>query len=265
MTANVTELPRGATLDQGDGSAVLLLHGTAPGTTATANFERLVPALSGYRVLAPDLLGFGASPKPAHLDYGPVLWARQAFALLEERGIDRVVVVGNSMGARVALTMAIEQPEKVRGLVLLSTRMTRTTHPAQMLLREYTPSMEAMEELIRECFVVDDSLVTPELVRRRYEDSARPGAHTAMQKIFSALAASGACLSTEQLRQVQAPALLLHGRQDKIVPAEDGVLLAQALPQADVHLLAGTGHWLQIERADLVNTLIRGYLDRCPL
>src|SRR5664279_3034598 len=102
-------LPEAPLLDVGDGPPVLLLHGTAPGTTAQANFSQLTPALQDYRVLAPDLLGFGNSPLSPTLEYGPELWARQAWQLLDERDISQVVLVGNSMGARVALTMAVSR------------------------------------------------------------------------------------------------------------------------------------------------------------
>ena len=171
----VGRLPDSAVLDTGTGPALLLLHGTAPGTTAEGNFSRLVPALEGYRVLAPDLLGFGASPMPLDFNYGPELWSRQAWQILDDRGIERVAVVGNATGARIALTMALARPSRVRGLILLSTRVTPTSSPAEALLRAYTPSLEAMERLLRECFATDPALVTPEVVRQRYEASARPG------------------------------------------------------------------------------------------
>jgi pimeloyl-ACP methyl ester carboxylesterase len=63
--------PGDPVVDAGLGPAVLLLHGTAPGTTAVGNFGQLIPALTGYRALAPDLLGFGNSAKPADVDDGP--------------------------------------------------------------------------------------------------------------------------------------------------------------------------------------------------
>jgi pimeloyl-ACP methyl ester carboxylesterase len=248
-------------VDIGDGSAVLLLHGTAPGTTADANFGRLIPALHRFRVLAPDLLGFGDSPKPATLDYGPRLWERQVWELLDNRGIDRFTIVGNSMGARIALMMTIAHPGRVRGLALLSTRLRPSATPAQKLLRDYTPSLAGMERLLRECFVTDQRLVTPELVLRRYEASARPGAHEAMQRVFADLADRPG-LDCAELTRVTAPVLLLHGREDRVVPAENGIQLANLLPHADLHLLGGTGHWLQIERAPLVNRLITDFLAR---
>ncbi len=200
-------------------------------------------------VLAPDLLGFGAASKPLDVDYGPQLWAEQSWALLDERGIDRVGVVGNSMGARVALAMAVKNPQRIRGLVLLSTRVVASaTTPAQKLLRNYTPSLAGMEQLIRACFAGDQDLVTPEVIRSRYEASAQPGAHEAMQRVFAGLAATPA-LDTAELAAIAAPVLLLHGRDDRVVPADNGVRLAELLPHADLHLLAGTGHWLQTERA----------------
>lgn len=261
--APLGSLLEGAVTDVGSGPAVLMLHGTAPGTTAEGNFAQLIPALAGHRVLAPDLLGFGASPKPLDVDYGPALWARQGWSVLDARGVDRAVLIGNSMGARVALTMAAQQPDRTRGLVLMSTRMTRTHSPAQALLRAYVPSLAGMEQMVRECFVTDPALVTPDLVRHRYEASAGPGAHEAMQRVFAGLA-SGSAPAPAELAAITAPVLLLHGREDRIVAATDGARLAEVLPQADLHVLAGTGHWLQIERAATVALLIADFLDRCP-
>ncbi|OLE21657.1 MAG: hypothetical protein AUG49_21510 [Catenulispora sp. 13_1_20CM_3_70_7] len=256
-------LPEAPLLDVGDGPAVLLLHGTAPGTTAQANFSHLIPALQGYRVLAPDLLGFGNSPLSPTLEYGPGLWARQAWQLLDERDISQVVLVGNSMGARIALTMAVSHSERIRGLVLFSTRMTPTASPAQALLRDYTPSLAGMEQLLRECFVTDQALVTPEVVRERFLASARPGAHEAMQRVFAGLARAPGP-ATHDIARLTIPTLLMHGRDDRIVPSTDGAKLADLMPHADLHILAGTGHWLQLERAATVNLLITDFLGRLP-
>ena len=261
---SVGRVPDSAVLDTGAGPAVLLLHGTAPGTTAAANFSPLVAALGGYRLLAPDLLGFGASPMPLDLEYGPELWSRQAWQILDDRGVERAAVIGNSMGARVALTMALARPHRIRGLILLSTRMTATSSPAQALLRAYTPSLEGMEQLLRQCFVTDQALVTPEVVRQRYDASAQPGAHEAMQRVFAGLATAGPGPAPDELAGITAPVMLLHGRDDRIVPSGDGSRLAALLPHADLHVLGGTGHWLQIERAGTVNALITDFLVRCP-
>jgi pimeloyl-ACP methyl ester carboxylesterase len=71
-------------------------------------------------------------------------------------------------------------------------------------------------------------------------------------------------LTDGDLASVTAPVMLLHGREDRVVPADDGIRMAALLPHADLHLLGGTGHWLQIERAATVNALITDFLIRCP-
>ena len=74
------------------------------------------------------------------------------------------------------------------------------------------------------------------------------------------LAAAGPGLADGDLASVTAPVTLLHGREDRVVPADDGIRMAALLPHADLHLLGGTGHWLQIERAATVNALITDFL-----
>jgi len=255
--------PVTAHIDIGRGPAVLLLHGTAPGTTAAANFEQLLPDLARHhRVIAFDLWGFGASGKPGGLAYGPQLWVEQAVTLLDELGIGEAVVLGNSMGARVALTMALQRPELVRGLILFSARLHPSRSRAQDLLRAYRPDRAAMAELLRECFATDPSTVTPEQVEQRYRDSAAPGAHEALQSLFAGLPDAGPGPSAAELRTLSAPALVMAGRDDRVVPFGDSVELAGLLPDADLHVFAGTGHWFLQERAAALTPLIRDFLAR---
>lgn len=261
--STVDARPATAHVDLGRGPAVLLLHGTAPGTTAAANFDHLLPALARHhRVIAPDLWGFGASGKPAGLAYGPELWVEQAFALLDELGIDDAVVLGNSMGARVALTMALRRPGLVRGLILFSTRLHASRSRAQDIIRAYRPDRAAMAELLRECFATDPAAVTPEQVDQRYRDSAAPGAHEALQSLFAGLPAAGSGPSADELRALSAPALVVAGREDRVVPFGNSVELAGLLPDADLHVLAGTGHWFLRERAATLTPLILDFLAR---
>lgn len=240
--------------------ALLLLHGTAPGTTADSNFAHLLPSLTEYEVLAPDLLGFGDSPKPANLAYGPQLWVEQVADLLGGRG-DDVVIVGNSMGARVALTLAARAPERIRGLVLMSVRLHPSKSRAQQLIRDYRPNRDAMAELLRECFATDPATVTPEMVEARYRASDLPGAHEAIQTFFSALPSAGPGPSRQQLQALDVPALVVAGRGDRVVPYTDGIELAGLLPRADLHIFGGTGHWLQIERAETFTIMLKDFVE----
>lgn len=249
-------------IDVGQGTAVLLLHGTSPGTTAAANFASVLPALRGYRAIAPDLCGFGASDKPRGLSYGPELWVEQAFALADRLDLDRLVVIGNSMGARVAMTMATRQPDRIAGMVLMSPRLRPSRSPAQELIKAYRPDVDAMAHLLRTCFATDPATVTEQMVQDRYRDSAAPGAHEALQSMFAGMSAAGPGPSAEQLGELRIPALVVAGREDKVVPFTNAVELAALLPRADLHVLGGTGHWFQLERADLFAALVREFLGR---
>jgi len=242
---------------------VLLLHGTAPGTTAEANFGHLLGPLGNHHhVLAPDLLGFGNSPKAEDVQYGPALWEQQAFDLLDEHQLDDVVLVGNSMGARVALTMATHQPGRFSGLVLMSARLHPSTSRAQDLIRAYRPDRAAMAELLTECFATDPAAVTPEMVEARYLASAAPGAHEAIQNLFATLSSVGSGPSALAIQQLDHPALVVSARGDRVVPYTDGIELSGLLPNADLHVLGGTGHWFPTERARTFTPLLLDFLGR---
>ncbi len=106
--------------DQGDGPAVLFIHGSGPGVSAWANWRLTIPALSrSYRVIAPDMVGFGFSDRPKGVQYSKETWIAQAIGLLDALGIDKADVVGNSFGGAIALGMAIRHPKRVGRLALM--------------------------------------------------------------------------------------------------------------------------------------------------
>ena len=101
--------------DEGRGPAVLFIHGSGPGVSAWANWRLTIPALAtSYRLIAPDMVGFGFSDRPKGVEYRKETWVRQAVGLLDALGIDKAHVVGNSFGGAIALAMAIRHPERVR-------------------------------------------------------------------------------------------------------------------------------------------------------
>jgi 2-hydroxymuconate-semialdehyde hydrolase len=113
------------------GPPVLLLHGSGPGVTATANWRPVIPALSqDRRVLAPDQLGFGGTATGEPRTYGRAAWTAHALALLEELGTGPVDIMGNSMGGAVALSIAAARPETVRRIVLMGSMGVAMALPA---------------------------------------------------------------------------------------------------------------------------------------
>lgn len=250
--------------DVGSGDPVVLLHGSGPGVSAWANWQHAIPVLArGGRVIALDSIGWGHTERKDDVRYSLRSWTDHVWAVLDALGLDRVSVIGNSLGGRLALQMAEDAPERIDRLVLMgSPGVGMTITDGLKALRSYEPSPENMRALLCDYFAVDPSIITDALVKIRYEASAAPGAHEAYRAMFSDPRHSGNDLGiTEaQVRAVTAQTLLVHGREDKVVPAEVAWTMVNLLPDADLHVFSRCGHWTQIERADEFNRLVTNFL-----
>lgn len=250
--------------DVGEGTPVLFLHGSGPGVSAYANWQHALPALSAHaRALAPDIVGFGHTERPHDVRYSLRTWTDHVWGFLDALGLDRVSVVGNSLGGRIALQMAEDDQDRLDRLVLMgSPGVGMTLTDGLKALRAYEPSPEAMRDLLRGHFAVDPDLITDELVQIRYEASAAPGAHEAYRLMFfhPDHAGSELAITEEQVRSVTRPTLLVHGREDNIVPVDVALTMLRLLPDADLHVFARCGHWTQIERARDFNEVVAQFL-----
>ena len=239
-------------IEGGAGEPVVLLHGSGPGVSAAANWSATIPRLveSGFRVLAPDILGFGDSEKPADFPYGAESWADQLALLLDELGIAAAHLVGNSMGGRIALTFAVRHPGRTLTVTTMGVRGpgSRPT-PGLATVRNYEPSLSGMRQLLAGSFLHDPSLLDDDTVVRRFEASVQPGAHEAYVLIFKTPGANDLPVSEDELAALKTPVLILHGREDAVIPAEFAFELGALIPRSTVVVLSQCGHWVQVERA----------------
>lgn len=251
--------------DVGEGAPVLLLHGSGPGVSAWANWRHAIPELGrGARVIALDLVGFGSTHRPDTVRYSLRTWTDHVWDFLDELGLDKVSVIGNSLGGRIAMQMAEDNQERLDRLVLMgSPGVGMTVTEGLQALRNYEPSPEAMSALLKDYFAVDKSIITDDLVQIRYEASAAPGAHEAYRLMFFHPDHEGSKLgiTEDQVRAITVPTLLVHGREDQVVPAEIAWNMLDLLPNGDLHVFARCGHWTQIERAGDFNRLVADFLD----
>lgn len=238
--------------DAGAGAPVLLLHGSGPGVSAWANWRVVLPELAReFRVIAPDQLGFGATGRPAGGHYGREAWTAHAIALLEALDLDRVSVIGNSMGGAVALSVAAARPDLVDRLILMGTVGVPFELTAGLdRVWGYEPSREGMRELI-ELFAADPGVATEDLVELRYAQSAEPRARASYEAMFPAPRqrwVDDLALDPDELRALEVPTLLIHGREDRVIPLATSLQALELLPDAELHVFKGCGHWVQIER-----------------
>ena len=169
--------------EAGEGDPVVLLHGGGPGATGLSNYSRNIDALAQrYRVIVPDLPGYGRSSKGVDGSDPFGFLADSIRAALDELGVERAHLVGNSYGGACALRLALDTPERVDRMVLMGpggigTTRALPTDGLNRLLGYYGgegPSREKLEKFIREYLVFDGPAVPDELVDLRYEASIDP-------------------------------------------------------------------------------------------
>jgi 2-hydroxymuconate-semialdehyde hydrolase len=251
-------------LDVGQGSPVLLLHGSGPGVTAWANWRVTLPELAATRrVIAPDMVGFGHTERPAGIRYDMDGWVRQAIDLIDALELPKVDLVGNSFGGALALALAIRHPDRVRRLVLMgSVGVTFPITPGLDAVWGYTPSIANMRGLL-DVFAHDRSLVSDELAELRYRASIQPGYQEAFAAMFPAPRQRwvDAMASAEaDLRALPHSTLVVHGREDQVIPLSNSLTLAQWIPDAQLHVFGRCGHWTQIEHAARFSRLVGDFL-----
>jgi len=253
-------------LEAGAGEPVLMLHGSGPGVSGTANWKLNIGPLSAkFRVLAPDIVGFGATERPEDIIYSLRSWTDHVWSFLDTLGIKKTAIVGNSLGGRIALQMATDHPDRISRMVLMgSPGVGMTPTEGLAALRAYEPSHDAMRHLLKNYFAVNPDLITEELVTIRYEASIADGAWEAYRSMFFDPKHKGSelAITAEEVRAIKTPTLLVHGREDKVVPLAVSITMLDLLPNADLHVFSRCGHWTQIERADEFSALVADYLER---
>ncbi|PLP95274.1 2-hydroxy-6-oxo-2,4-heptadienoate hydrolase [Pseudomonas sp. FFUP_PS_473] len=250
--------------DVGAGEPVLLLHGSGPGVSAWANWRLSIQGLKDqYRLLAPDLAGFGFTQVPDGIVYSRELWLQQIVDFLDALGVEQVNVIGNSFGGSMALALAIHHPQRVKRLILMgSVGVPFELTPGLDAVWGYTPSEDNMRAIMR-IFAYDQNLVGDDLVRMRFEASRRAGVHEAYSAMFpfprqrwvDAMAHDEAAI-----RGIRHKTLLVHGRDDKVIPLATSLTLQQWIDDSQLHIFGRCGHWTQIEHARDFGQLVRHFL-----
>ena len=245
----------------GKGPTVLFLHGGGGAGVWLPFFKSLS---ENYDVIVPEHPGFGRSDTPPWLDnVGDE--ANFYFDFIKKLGLKDIHLIGNSLGGRIALQMATDQPDRITRMVLMGTPGVGMT-PTEGLaaLRAYEPSHDAMRALLRNYFAVDPAMITDDLVKIRYEASIDDGAYEAYRAMFFDPRHTGSDLgiTENEVRAITTPTLLIHGREDKVVALQVSVTMLGLLPNADLHVFSACGHWTQVERADEFSAVVTDYLGR---
>lgn len=259
----------------GHGPALLLLHGSGPGVTAWANFGELLARLGEqYRVIAPDLPGYGRSYVP-ELDGDYALTAIGAVRrVLEAEGVDRAHVLGNSLGGMIAFRLALEEPELVDRIVAMGPGGAAFPlfgpQPTEGIRRlvEFTtePTRERLVAWMHS-MVGDPSWVTEERIQARWETASPPEALAFTRAFYAAAMRGMAAPPTSaplwsRLGEISSEVLLIYGRDDRVTPLESAFLPLRTLRRAELHVVGNTGHWVMLEKPEAFARVVAEFLGR---
>jgi len=257
--------------EAGTGHPVILLHGSGPGATGWNNFSHNIePLARRFRVLAPDMPGWGASDEctPDRLDH-----VDAALQFMNALGIDRAAFVGNSMGGATALRLAAEYPDRVSHLITMGAPANlgpKLFAPGggpgeglKALIGAYlSPTAEAFRNLVA-IMVFDASYATPELCRARADAATQNTTH--LTNFLASLPLGGPVrkfVAVDDLPRITSPTLLIHGRDDRTVHFEHSLALLAGIPDSRLVLINRCGHWAMIEHADEFNRLVGDFIGQ---
>jgi 2-hydroxymuconate-semialdehyde hydrolase len=217
------------------------------------------------------MIGFGGSEHPENPPSGMkafnLLQAATLWELLDKLGVDKVHLVGNSMGGMISIRMALSQPERVETMLLMGSggAPDLPITPGLQHLRTFyaNPTPDSLRALL-ESFVYDmDTLtgVVDRVVTERMPYVERADVKRSHASMFDPKAGPPA-FTDEELSSLPHTTLCVHGRDDIIVPVESSTYLARTMPNATLHIIPKCGHWTQIEAHDtfvfLLESLIAG-------
>ena len=251
---------------------VLLLHGL--GGTKVSFFDTAAALSANYRVHAMDFPGFGSSSKPARAGYNAPYFAKTVLDVMDELGIRRAHIVGNSMGGRVALEVGLTAPERVAALGLLCPAVAwikRDYHPLVRLLRPefgLLPHRFGRDTVAKQFWTlfadrdqIDPSVadvVVDEFQNTYSSAGARIAFLSAARNIYLD-APFGRNGFYPRLAELEPPALFVWCSHDKLIPAAFRHKVAEWLPSAQQIVLDGCGHVPQVERPEQTNGLLRRF------
>lgn len=257
--------------EAGGGAPLVLLHGSGPGVSAWSNFRGNLPALARhFHTILLDMPGFGRSALPELDRIYPVIAAEATLELIDTLGLDRISLLGNSMGGYAAAEFALTYPERVDRLVLMGpaglavNMFNPTDSQGSHRLSEFlhAPSRPSMVSWV-ETMVSDMSCIDDELIDERTRNALEPGVIEATLAIFETFGKFPAETPPwKRAHRLSCPTLITWGRDDNMLPLEGAFVAFAQMADAELHIFSRCGHWAQVERKAEFERLVIEFLTR---
>ena len=264
---------RVAYLDIGQGQPVILIHGFGGSMWQWEHQQQ--PLSAEFRLITPDLIGSGLSTKP-DIEYRPEQMLEYFIGFMDALRIRQATLVGNSMGAGLAIGMALTYPDRVSQLVLIdglpaNVRERLTSPSIKRALDTAAPSWLAsfgnwlfggvMIESVLEEIVHDHALLTPAVIERSNRNRQRPGVIPPLMTVRDTLPLWESGFA-KRIGEIRHPTLILWGEEDRVFPLPTGEDLQRTIKGSALVRIPNAGHIPQWERPDLANRAMIEFLRR---
>ena len=249
--------------DEGDGDVVVLLHGSGTGASGYTNFKNNFVALkqAGFRVILPDLPGYGFSSKPENEIYSLDYFNTKIIQLLDALEIKSFSLIGNSLGGALSIGLALSNPKRINKLILMAPggiehREVYNEMPGiKKLLSDFlggSMDQEKIEGLL-ELFPYDNSIISKEMIEERME--ILPLMNTQV------MASMDIPNMESQLSLIKQPILAFWGINDQFIPVSGSMKIGENCPNAQIMLFSQCGHWVMIEKEKIFNEACINFLS----
>jgi 2-hydroxy-6-oxonona-2,4-dienedioate hydrolase len=274
-TSKIIETPQGPLHyhEVGEGEPLILLHGSGPGVTGWANFQcNLDIFAKQFRTLILDMPGYGGSPD---VPGNPIENAVAAvIAFMDALGLERVRILGNSLGGVIGCSVAAALPDRIQYLCTIggigSSMLSPSPPEGINLLVDFTedPTRERLISWLHS-MVYDPALVTEELIEERYARATNPEYVAASRKIYSRNAVREifklrpeSSKSLEAFLKIKCPVLITWGRDDRVSPLDMAFTPLRYIENAELHVFSKCGHWAMIERKAEFENVVMAFFCR---
>jgi len=253
--------------EAGEGPALVLLHGSGPGASGWSNYQQNMPELAKhFRVLALDMIGWGGSDPVKYTERDN---AEGIIQFLDTLGIEKAALVGNSLGAMMALRVAVRRPELVSHLITMGSGVggVKLFQPndgpsegMKVLFETYrNPTTEQMRKLIS-IMTFDPKFTEGDLAEKRAAAARSTQVHLDNYNEGQPFGPGDIFTSDEDLAKIKAPLLLIHGRDDRVVGLEHSFKLLSATQNSRLVIFNRCGHWAQLEHHEEFNRMVTDFV-----
>jgi pimeloyl-ACP methyl ester carboxylesterase len=253
--------------EAGEGYPLILIHGFT-GTAYDWRFN--IPELAkNFSVHAFDLPGFGYSQKPLDFKYNADGYADFVIDFMDERGIDKAVLVGNSLGGHVALNTCARYAKRVSGLVLVDSGgypaskkfllFNLMTRPVLGKLMMQLNSRNTIRQALKNTILFNSAFATEDVISDYYNVYSTPNARKIPPVVVRNMTADES-RTPEILKLIQSPTLIIWGEQDKVIPLCWGECFHRDINNSSLVIIPESGHMPQIEQSETVNKAIASFV-----